>query len=1018
MPYTKKGADGVSAIERAKKRNILKRQRIATVLLAVVALLLVAALAAVLYIVDIYSFEDVNGDEYLIKKVDGKYALCYKDGAVCSTTEYQNKTCYLTSIGTIVSVDAESGDSEIKVIVDTDGTEIQDYDKYVLMFKKLTYDEDSVKDKSMIIKSIEVENSINSYTFIRDENDDFVLLGNEATPISAQNFAQFASACGYTLSTYRLEKPQLLSNGRIDYAEYGLAEEDRIRIETDDNGNETEVEYRYIPTRYKITAMNGDYYEVTVGDMAVTGTGFYAKYEGGMITVTENGKTVTRISEGRDTVYVLNAPENILDPDGFQGYDLINGRIENFATPIIVYPMGLTEYFNVSDFVLYNSIDYDKIYGELAEKFTEDQTGSKEFLEEYGKLFEKYSHKVCDFTFYDMNERQGSMNMYIPYISNLDYADGYYLNSDNVDIMLYGFYNTEFGEIIKIAPDEDELSKYGLINSPYVINFFFKTENEKGETVYIENFVDISEKSADGWYYAYSSTYDMIVSINESSFNFLEWDETYWYDESYIQLGISNVDSILIESPAFSTKFEIEDSASKFLAYVGQSGNKITVGDREYSIAKNESGKYVLKHNGANVTPLYSGDYLITPVVYNFIEAQADNYIFSESSETDINGDGQNDAVIYYFYDILYKDGQYHLVAQVVMSDYNGNPLSETKTVFGEIAYSSPYFMTKNGYLFFSSKYSSIGMNIEEKYGKNERGVWGEGNVFVTSNGQKILIDQKTANLMLIDDISCGLYLADREDSRLSERAVEIPAKYNADGKLIRYSDIYYPLTDKKIQYDEELDIIVAYNKLKKEWEKITYSDCTIGMWGDGEYYVLEGGILIMVDSRTGDWGEVAVLSSPIYVADIYADGKLLNYTIEKEGFSASSQSATAMQNFQELYKYLLTASFEGIADLDEAQKEAFRQKDDFTSGKDAECVLKITLTASDFKGNEREVVYRFYRYSERRAYLTVETLDGSGSSSEKAYGNFSVLYSFVRKVIEDSQKVTDAQPVYSTEKY
>ena len=63
-------------------------------------------------------------------------------------------------------------------------------------------------------------------------------------------------------------------------------------------------------------------------------------------------------------------------------------------------------------------------------------------------------------------------------------------------------------------------------------------------------------------------------------------------------------------------------------------------------------------------------------------------------------------------------------------------------------------------------------------------------------------------------------------------------------------------------------------------------------------------------------------------------------------------------------------------------------------------------------------MVYRFYRYSERRAYLTIETIDGEESSSEKAYGNFSVLYTFVRKVIDDAEKVVNGQPVFLSEKY
>jgi len=1010
MPHMRKETDrGSSAVARIKRSNMLKRQRMAAILIFAAVLLLVVALAVVLYVVDIYSFEDINGDEYLVKRVDGAYALCYKDGEVCGTVDFQSKKCYLTKIGTIVLVDGESGKTEIKVVPATEGTEMQYYNQYVSLFNTMTYDKNKVKEDAQVIESIEVHNLNGSFTFVRADGNNFVIDEHPDTAFSSLSFAQFSSVCGSAVASRRLENPVKLQNGSIDYTEYGLAPEKREKTEKDELGNEIKVEFDYIPTYYIITAANGDWHKVTVGDKTVTGDGYYARYDGGEVS----GKT----QSARDTVYVLTITDLALS-DGYNAFELLNGRIEDFVSPQIVHPMGVSEYFNVKDFTVYKDIDYAKIYAALAEKFTEEDAGSEEFLKEYQRLFELHSKKVCDFSFYEMSDRNGTMDAYVPYISNLEYTSGYYLNSDNVDLMLSAFYQTEFGGVVKLSPTEDDLEEYGLLNSAYVVGYFFKTKDENGDAVYVENYVEISEKDENGIYYAYSETYDMIVSVKESSFDFLRWDETYWYDESYIKLGISNVDSILIESPAFKTKFEIEDSASKYLGYVARSGKKIVIGEKEYVIEKGEDGKYVLTTGGAAVKPQYLGDYLITPVRYTTSERQDDNYIFSEASEVDINGDGANDAVMYYFYDVVYNKGEYCLVAQVVCADQNGNQIGNTEVVFGEKAYVSPYFVTRNGYLFFASKYSSIGMKIDEVYGQYKRGAWGNGNVFVTSRGQKLLVDAENGQWMFIGDVSCGLYLADSESSRLASRAVSVPALYDEKGNLRKYGDVFYPLTDKKLQYDEELETIVAYDRVNKEWQGITSDDCTIGVWGECVYYVLEGGISVLVDTSTGDFGEVSVLSNPIYIADVMSDGELLDYVIEKDGFTASSKVATAMQNFQEFYKYLLTASFEGLASLDESEKAELRGYDDFTSGENEACVLKITLKASDFKGNEREIVYRFYRYSERRAYLTIEMPDDTGSSSERAYGNFDVLYSFVRKVIEDAQKIVNEQPVYSQNKY
>ncbi len=982
-----------SAIRRIRERNVHRKQRIAIIVMAAAVLLLIAALLAVNYLVDIYVFEDIDpeGTKYYVKKTDGSYALYDKGGDVCDVGQ---DGYYVTEYGTLVKVDKESGECSIYAVVDTEGTEVQDFGQYVLMFKQLTYDAGSTKDESRVIRSIEVHNSNGGYTFLRNEDGDFVIDGSQGAPYSAESFAQLAVACGYTLSSRRLQDPVRLPDGSVDYAEYGLAEERRVMIETDGDGNETEVEYDYSPAWYIITTMTGESHRVTVGDKTVTGTGYYARYE------------------GRDTIYVIGA--SAIE-------ELLLGRVESFIVPTIVYPMGMTDYFNVSDFVIYDSIDYQRIYEELSSKFGADDGGSEEFYKEYQKLFLQYSRKVCDFYYSDLSGRQGTMDAYVPYISNLEYAKGYYLNSTSVDIVLSSLYQTEFGEVVKLSPSREELSKYGLSEPQYVITYLYKTKNENGETAYVENFVDVSKK--DGVFYAYSSNYDMIVTVSESSFSFLEWDEINWYDTGYIQLSISNIDKIVMESQSGKVDFRIDDSASRYLSYVGQSGDSFKVGENEYKILRDaESGKYLLYSSGKALTPLYTGDYLITPITYKKTEPEAENYLFAESEEVDLNGDGSSDGILYYFYDVVNNGKEFSLMAQLIYTDLEGNQMSDGRVVWGKVSYSSEYFCTDNGYVYFTRKSSAMGADIEEKYGKYGRGNWGDGSLFVTSGGEYVLVDKNSGSSVILDTVSCGLYLADKDNSRLSERAVEVPAKYGEGGKIIRYPETYYPVTDKKIQYNFELDKLQSYNKAKKTWENTTYDECTSGIWNEGNYYVVEGGLLIVVSSETGDFGKVDVISNPTYVADIFANGKRLDYTVIRDGVTESSRTATAMQNFQELYKGMLNASFEGMAEIDDGKKAELISRDDFSvQDKNNPCVLKITLIAEDFYGNEKNIVYRFYRYSERHAYITLEMLDSddvSSSSSQKAYGNFYVLYSFAEKLIADANRVVNGETVVYNSKY
>ena len=266
---------GESAVTRVRKRDEQKRQKIAIISMILVIALLIAALALVMYLREIFVYEDVDGSKYFVKKIDGSYSLCYKGGDVLdkNTDGY-----YQTDAGTLVIVDTVSGSCTRYAVVDVEGTEEVGYSQYVLMFKQLTYDNYSTKDQSKIIKSIEVHNDHGEFTFECDGNGDFVIKGNEATPYSKETFAQLAVACGYTLSMHRLASPAVLESGEIDYAEYGLVERETIVYgELDENGDP--IVTTYTPAYYIITTMTGESHKVIIGDMTVTGTGYYAKYD-------------------------------------------------------------------------------------------------------------------------------------------------------------------------------------------------------------------------------------------------------------------------------------------------------------------------------------------------------------------------------------------------------------------------------------------------------------------------------------------------------------------------------------------------------------------------------------------------------------------------------------------------------------------------------------------------------------------------------------------------------------------
>ncbi|MBQ9152044.1 MAG: InlB B-repeat-containing protein, partial [Clostridia bacterium] len=407
----------------AKKKSSLATQKRAIAVLIVLAIVLAAALGAVSVIVDIYEYKDFDGVEYTIKKKKGEYGL-YQDGVIC---DVNNDGYYITNLGTQLDVDPETGEYEIYAVVDTEGTEVVGVQQRVLMFKQLTYDQSSTTDASRVIKRIEVHNQKGEIIVNRGENNRFEVEDHPTAILVDELFAQLSNACGYTISMQRLENPVRLPDGSIDYSEYGLAPE--VRTEVDEEGNEilddegNPVTYDYVPTWYTVTTMTNESYTVTLGDATVSEAGYYARYG------------------DRDTVYVLssvNMDAAVLQP------------VEALITPMMVYPMSLNTYFQVTNFTYHTDIDHDAIYRGMVleltgldlDTVTPDENGdyppevaeliesaSKQieemdtdaFAELYERFFEKHSRLVTAFSFIDMDERTDTLYSSLPYQMSSDY---------------------------------------------------------------------------------------------------------------------------------------------------------------------------------------------------------------------------------------------------------------------------------------------------------------------------------------------------------------------------------------------------------------------------------------------------------------------------------------------------------------------------------------------------------------------------------------------------------------------
>lgn len=507
------------------KASLMRRRKRWIIALSVSLAVLVAFAIAVAYFVSIVTYVDVDGEKYQIKFKDGVYAL-YKDGELVYFDE-EAGGYYVTDAGTLLKIDKETGSYEVVAVVDTEGSETVGVNNAVLLFEAIRKDS---------LRSIEVHNPNGSFKFHRfnlqtglpDDSSDFVIESAPGVDFDKELFTALYVDTGYTLSMYRITDP--IKDEKGELSEYGLVSETRV----DGEGNE----YNYEPAYYIITDLNGNSHKVIVGDLMVDGTGYYVQY----VALTPEGEVK------RDTVYVLEK--------GIE--NTILAEVEDFATPKIVYPMQMNDYFDVEKFTV---MQYDKNGG--------------------------FTVPVI-FTYIDLEERENKIEATEPYILNHNSLDGYMANSENIGIALNYLLETEFERVVKLAPTDVDLESYGMakiegdvinMTPAYSIAFYFDVVDDDGnkvETIWQELY--ISEKNEDGNYYVYTMIYeghpdtgkdeeflyslDMIVEVKGHCLDFVTWGKDKWVSKSYVNLNIAFCREITIKTPEYEAFFALDNSAS------------------------------------------------------------------------------------------------------------------------------------------------------------------------------------------------------------------------------------------------------------------------------------------------------------------------------------------------------------------------------------------------------------------------------------------------------------------------
>ena len=238
-----------------------------------------------------------------------------------------------------------------------------------------------------------------------------------------------------------------------------------------------------------------------------------------------------------------------------------------------------------------------------------------------------------------------------------------------------------------------------------------------------------------------------------------------------------------------------------------------------------------------------------------------------------------------------------------------------------------------------------------------------------------------------------------------------------AEGKYYAFADEY----DMIVEIDESMVPFLSWKDI--DWYDRDYFQYNIAhikeirLDGtairalDSKYRTSAGDVVFRLDNTASD--QSGGTNSDKLVS--YINGLSMAYEMELIRVTGTPEMMTGTDNFRRFVQSLLTASIEGEAGLTAEEMASLRTTDD------SDCYLKITFTLDDGQKDPQKanLVYRFYRISERRCYMTVETLatPDSPSSPENGQGMFCVLRSFCDKLAADVTRLYDRIQVYPDSK-
>lgn len=506
-----------------RRSSSLRRQRLAVLITVGLVILLTVALILVWRFTSRQAVEYADGtrvlDEdglkyYTVQKKDG-WIMQDEDGNPCATT---SEGLYKTHDGaTLVMVDAETGKPTVVAAMQLNGTEDGYYNTdgtvTILLYPIL---------ERADIQSIEVKNAEDHFTFVRTEEDTFVLQGHEDVGYNSTLFSTLVAVTGYTKAIRRLEIEKAFvrdENGNYVYEQY----EGFRTIDPEKGEDDYYDEYglHESPNYYVITAIDGTVHKIMIGNRTLDGAGYYAR------------------PEGKDEVYIL-VEGTASDYTSTLSQTLLS-KVEEYATPTAVSSLiGESNYFDVSDFAI------------------RDLTGITDF-EDLDDV-----EPVINFSFSPLELRQGTFYEHIPY-KGQGRLEGYAINDYQADICLQNILDMAPRRTVKLYSGTDKTADFQDYirlceeqgaSVAYLLSFVFNESRlgEEGDyavseviphAIWISSMIRTEE--GEDIYYLYNEDYNMVIEVGREYLEYLEWNDFQWIASNIFTGNIGYLEKMEIE---------------------------------------------------------------------------------------------------------------------------------------------------------------------------------------------------------------------------------------------------------------------------------------------------------------------------------------------------------------------------------------------------------------------------------------------------------------------------------------